>query len=195
MTDQENNNDERRRFFRIDDEVCLDYEQISDEEYRNAPEELEKLKQSGFALSADFATLNFEFNPILNSIRQTSSEIAQYFDLINQKLDALSQHLLEDELPCPDSEFRQVNLSASGIAFECDDAINEGQPMRIRLVLFPEKIGILLFGKVNSCRLLDNQKHIASIDFEHIRYDDQELMIKHNLNKQMAELRERSDNN
>lgn len=194
MTDQQNHHDERRRFFRIDDQVCLDYEIISEDEFNNAPDELAKLKQSGFALSADFATLNFEYNPILNSIRQTSSEIAQYFELINRKLDSLSQHLLEEEIPCPDSAMLTVNLSASGIAFDSDEKLEKGQALKIHLVLLPEKVGILVFGRVNDCRSAEN-KYRVSVDFEHIRYDDQELMIKHNLNKQMQELRERSENN
>ncbi|MCW9014768.1 MAG: PilZ domain-containing protein [Gammaproteobacteria bacterium] len=193
MTDKQDTNDERRRFFRIDDEVCLHYDKITENEYANAPAELTTLKQSGFALSADFATLNSEYNPILNSIRQTSAEIAQYFDLINRKLDALSQHLLEEEIPCPESDLRKVNISASGLAFESDEELADNQPLRIRLVLLPEKIGILVFGRVNHCRTPETNNLIC-IDFEHIRYDDQELMIKHNLNKQMQELRQRSEN-
>ena len=192
MTVSENEN-ERRRFFRIDDEVCLEYDLISEEAYANAPTELAQIQQSSFGLSANFASLNFEYNPILNSIRSSHTEIAQYFDFINRKLDALSQHLLEEEIPCENSRKQIVNISASGIAFKSQEKLKDNQPLRLRIVLLPEKIGIMVFGRVNHSNKKD--KDLVSIDFEHIRHDDQELMIKHNLNKQMQELRQRSEDN
>ena len=184
---------ERRRFFRIDDEVCLEYELISEQEYSNAPQELEQVQDSPFGLSADFASLNYEYNPILNSIRSAHPEVAQYFDFLNRKLDALSQRMLEEEVPCENSTRQLVNISASGIAFRSSESLDENQPLRIRLVLLPEKIGIMVFGRVRHNHREEENKELISIDFEHIRYDDRELMIKHNLNKQMQELRQRSE--
>ena len=193
MNDQQHE-PERRRYFRIDDEVCLEYDIITEEEYANAETELVQIQQSSFALSADFATLNYEYNPILNSIKTTYPEIGQYFDFLNRKLDALSHHLLEEEIPCDESTRQIVNLSASGIAFSCDQQLGENQPLRIRLVLLPEKIGIVVFGRVQHCEKRDSEDlYRICIDFEHIRFDDQELMIKHNLNKQMQELRQKSE--
>jgi len=194
MTDKEQD-EQRRRFFRIDDEICLQYDLISEDEYRNAPQELEQIQQTSFGLSADFATLNFEYNPILNSIKSAHPEIGQYFEFLNRKLDALSQHLLEDDIPCEESGLQKVNISASGIAFHCPADIKDNQPLRIRLVLLPEKIGIMVFGRVIHKNKATAEHNLISVDFEHIRYDDQELMIKHNLNKQMQELRQRSENN
>jgi hypothetical protein len=192
MTDQTQDG-ERRRFFRIDDEVCLEYEIISEEEYLNAPQELEQVQQTSFGLSADFATMNFEYSPILNSIRSSNPEIAQYFDFLNRKMDALSQRLLERDIPCEESLRMTVNISASGIAFHSSKKLEDNQPLRIRLVLLPEKIGILVFGRVRHNHDREEDKEMISIDFEHLRYQDQELMIKHNLNKQMLELRQRSE--
>lgn len=187
---------ERRRFFRIDDEVYLEYEQISEEEYLKAPEELAQIQQSSFGLSADFATLNYEYNPILNSIRNTAPEIAQYFDFINRKLDSLSHYLLEEQIQCEEANKQIVNISASGIAFNSTESIANNQPLRLRIVLLPEKVGIMVFGRAQSCNNREDSStanHIC-VDFEHIRYDDQELMIKHNLNKQMQQLRQKSEN-
>ena len=186
---------ERRRFFRIDDDICLEYHLLSDEEYRAAPEMLEQSNHSAFTLSAEFATLNNNFHPMLNSIKHSSPEIAQYLELLDNKIDALSQHLLTDELPCSESDMYRANLSASGIAFNCAESIAVGTKLKLKLILLPEKIGILVFGTVKNCgNNQDNTFHIG-VDFEHIRYEDQELMIKHNLNKQMLDLRERAESN
>ena len=102
--------------------------------------------------------------------------------------------MLEAQIPLEDTK-TSANLSASGIAFRSDKIINTGQGLRLRIVLFPEKIGIMVFGRVvHSDNEKDtNNEHLISVDFEHIRYEDQELMIKHNINKQIMELRQRSE--
>ena len=193
MTEQDKNT-ERRRFFRINDDIFLEYDLLDENEYNNAQEELDAIKHSAFSMSAEFATLNNEFHPLLNNIKQNTPDIAQYLELLNQKIDALSQHLLESQIPAEDNKV-SANLSASGIAFRSKKPINKGQGLRLRIVLFPEKVGIMVFGRVMHC---DNEKdphseHLITVDFEHIRYEDQELMIKHNINKQILELRQRSE--
>jgi hypothetical protein len=195
--DKKEQDSERRRFFRIDDEVGLEYQQVSEEEYKNAPEELAKTKQSTFSLSADFATLNNEYNPALNSIRGSHPEIAQYLELLNNKIDAIGAQLLTEEIDNLDEKTCLVNLSASGIAFKCSDKLADNQPVKLRIILLPEKIGVVIYGRVQDRLRSTEQKQqgIVCIDFEHILYDDQELMIKHNLNKQMLLLRKRNEEN
>jgi len=194
MTEQDKNT-ERRRFFRINDDIFLEYDVLNENEYSNAQEELDAIKHTAFSMSAEFATLNNEFHPLLNNIKQNTPDIAQYLELLNQKIDALSQHLLESQISADDKKV-SANLSASGIAFRSKTPFNTGQGLRLRIVLFPEKVGIMVFGRVMHC---DSEKdihneHLISVDFEHIRYEDQELMIKHNTNKQILELRQRSEN-
>jgi hypothetical protein len=196
MTDKiEPSESERRRFFRIDDEVGLEYDLISEEEYKTAPEELEQIKQTAFSLSAEFATLNNEYNPTLNSIRNSQPEVAQYLDLLNRKIDSISSKFLEEEIEGLEENTRLVNLSASGIAFKCNDNLPDAQPLKLRIILLPEKIGVVIFGRVqDKLRSAEQRKEgVICVDFEHIRYEDQELMIKHNLNKQMLILRQRNE--
>ena len=194
MTNTDNEKNERRGFFRIDDEVHLEYEVINDDEYNNATQTLNEVHESKFALSANFATLNHDNNYLLNNIRRNSPEISQYLDLLNQKIDALSQHLLEDSVAPTEDNLVTVNISASGIAFNTTESLAKNQAMKLRIILLPEKIGIQTYGRIIDCKPdTENQGFIASLDFEHIRNDDTELMIKHNLNKQMIELRKRSE--
>jgi len=195
MDKKELTESERRRFFRIDDEVGLEYDLISEDEYQNAPQELEQIKQSAFSLSAEFATLNNEYNPTLNGIRNTHPEIAQYLELLNNKIDAISTHFLEEEIDGLEENTCMVNLSASGIAFKCEQIFADNQPLKLRIILLPEKVGVFIYGRVQEkLRSAEQKKQgIVCVDFEHIRYDDQELMIKHNLNKQMQLLRQRNE--
>lgn len=194
MVSTENKQNERRGFFRIEDEVHLAYETVSEDEYNNAMQILNEVHESSFALSANFATMSHDNNYLLNNIRRSSPEVAQYLDIINQKIDALSQHLLENDIPTSNDELETVSISASGIAFTSHNEISRNQTMKIRVVLLPERVGIQAYGRIVDSKLdTEGKGYITSMDFEHIRNDDKELMIKHNLNKQMLELRKRSE--
>jgi len=184
------NEDERRDFFRVNDEIYLKFEMVSDEEYLAAPEKLKKTEDSAFSLSANFATLNNTINPILNSIKQQYAEIGEFLDFLNNKIDNLSQHVLYDNLDNTKQALVKVNISASGIQFNASQAFAAQQAMRLELILLPEKIGILIYGRV-----VDTKDGAVCVEFEHIRSEDKELMIKHNLNKQMLEIREKKGNN
>ncbi|MCW8855406.1 MAG: PilZ domain-containing protein [Gammaproteobacteria bacterium] len=194
MTKTNNNQNERRGFFRIEDEVHLEYEAVNEDEYNNAEQILNEVHKSTFALSANFATINHDNNYLLNNIRRNSPEISQYLDLLNQKIDALSQHLLENSTASSEDNLITVNISASGIAFNTSDKLEKNQAIKLRIVLLPEKVGIQAYGRIIDCKPdAENKGFLTSVDFEHIRNDDTELMIKHNINKQMIELRKRSE--
>jgi len=189
-----NNDSERREFFRIDDLVFLEFSVVTEQEYNSAPEFLQNLHNSSFSLSADFATLNNNIHPVLNNINQLHPDIAQYLEFLNSKIDSLGHLLLEKETSFDANKTVPANLSASGIMFETETDLPANERLKIELVLLPEKIGILVFGKVVTTKKNNNNKNLIAIEFEHIRYEDQELMIKHNLNKQMSDLREKKDN-
>jgi PilZ domain len=187
-------NDERRDFFRIEDEVYLELETISAEEYSSAEEVLANLHNDSFSLSADFATLNNNLHPVLNNIKQIHPDIAQYLELLNNKIDSLGEFLLHKSSAYDENKRIKANVSASGIMFESESIFKQGDLIRLELVLFPEKIGVLIFGKTVKITKSTNEKQNISIEFEHIRTEDRELMIKHNLNKQMTDLREKNQN-
>ncbi|MCW8935947.1 MAG: PilZ domain-containing protein [Gammaproteobacteria bacterium] len=182
------NEDERRDFFRIDDEIYLDFEAISEDEYADAPNTLKDLHENAFSLSADFATLNNKTHPLLNNIKQLHPDIGEYLEVLNSKIDSLSQQMLYDNSSFDQDKVNPANLSASGIQFSSSDNFETGQAIKLELVLLPEKIGVLVFGRV-----VKSSKNHLSVMFEYMRPEDQELMIKHNLNKQMTDLREKKD--
>jgi len=182
------NEEERRGFFRIDDEIYLDFEAIPEDEFAAAPATLENLHESAFSLSANFATLNNSVHPILNNIKQLHPDIGEYLEVLNSKIDSLSQHILSENSTFDQNKVVTANVSASGIQFSCDTTFDIDQAVKLELVLLPEKIGVLIFGRV-----IKSKKDYLSIKFEFLRPEDQELMIKHNLTKQMTDLRVKND--
>lgn len=189
------NENERRDFFRIDDDIYLDIKVISEEEYKLAPETLNNLQNSSFSLSADFATLNNNIHPILNNIRQLNPDVAEYLEALNTKIDNLSQTILCNSGEFDESKIINANISASGIQYKTAQNLKIHDKVKLELVLLPEKIGLLIFGKVVNIKDTTDNENNTCIEFEYLRPEDQELMIKHNLNKQMSALRDKNDNN
>lgn len=184
------NEDERRDFFRIEDDVQLEINKVSEEEFNAAPETLANLQNDSFSISADFATLNNSVQPILNNIKQSHPDIATFLEVINDKIDSLSQLMRNKDGSKKTADVIKANISASGIQFFTVKPFDIDSLVKLELVLLPEKVGILIFGRVVSS--VDNK---ISIIFEHLRIEDQELMIKHNLNRQMSDIREKNNNN
>ncbi|HED33098.1 MAG TPA: PilZ domain-containing protein [Gammaproteobacteria bacterium] len=194
---------ERREYFRIEDQIYLTTTIIDEDEYNAAPETLRHLDNNSFSLSADFATLNNNINPVLNNIKQIHPDIAEYVEFLNAKIDSLSQILLCKESSFDENKLLTVNISASGLMYNFDPAIDINQAVKLELVLLPEKIGIIVYGRVikqtqeeDNTGSDSNPEHgkFISVEFEHIRDKDHELMIKHNLNKQMSIIRDQKDN-
>lgn len=188
-----NRTDERREYFRVEDDIYLQWQIVPEEEYVRADDILKNLTDSDFSLSADFATLNNKFHPILNNIKQAHPDIAHYLELLNTKLDSLGHHLLQQQDVYNEQKLTHVNISASGLMYAAEDPIPVDSLLRLEYVLFPEKVGIITYGRVVNTTPLENDKHCIHISFEHMRTEDCELMIKHNLNTQMNMIREHKD--
>lgn len=188
-----NKTDERREYFRVEDDIYLQWQTVPEDEYARADELLQSLSDDDFSLSADFATLNNKFHPILNNIKQAHPDIAHYLELLNTKLDSLGHHLLQQQDVYNEQKLTHVNISASGMMYAAEKAIPVNSMLKLEYVLFPEKVGIITYGRVVNTSPLEDGKHCIHISFEHMRTEDSELMIKHNLNTQMNLIREHKE--
>ncbi|WP_258076544.1 PilZ domain-containing protein [Methylobacter tundripaludum] len=88
----------------------------------------------------------------------------------------------------PDWQFkedgvRNVNISASGIAFNCDDALKEGDYLAIKILLISTMTIIVTCCKVVYCRDSDpNQTHFpyfVGAHFVSMENADRELLVEH----------------
>lgn len=88
----------------------------------------------------------------------------------------------------PDWQFkedgvRNVNISASGIAFNCDDALKEGDYLAIKILLISTMTIIVTCCKVVYCRDSDpNQTHFPyfiGAHFVSMENADRELLVEH----------------
>ncbi len=172
---------EKRRYFRIDETIGLTYE-ILDSKACLTEETVDVLDlMSG---------QDEKIESLLTEVELESPKVAELIRAFNQKLErVVGQIAMEsrmvDRLA---NRVQEVNISACGIGFVCDDDIDVGAQLRIELQLFPAKKTIVSTGIVVGCEPL-KEDYYWRIDFYGMSHDTQELLIQHIVQRQSVQLK------
>jgi len=79
-------NDERREFFRIDDEVALDYRLIDSSEVDQLLEKIQSQMVDRFTAASSFTATTRQMANVIHKIQTESPELARCLQAIDQKL-------------------------------------------------------------------------------------------------------------
>jgi hypothetical protein len=189
--------DDRRRFFRIDDAVNLFYK-IVDEDIVIAASQMSDDLLSNCSLVTALDMLDQESRLVMFRIEKNDPEIAEYLKLMQSKISLLAQAVMRQGNDFTDSNMRNANISASGLAFESNTKIKEGEYLEIKLLLTSCLAVIVIYGKVVYCKE-DNLGDISmlyqvGIDYVNLKEQDREVLIKHVIKRQMQQIREQKVN-
>ena len=187
ISESEPGNEERRRYFRIDDNVCMDVRRINQ---RAVDVELDLFnkKRESFCMLNSILHNKEQHLPQQTVLRNKYPEVAAYIGYLEERIDALSKIVMsqEDEAELP---ICHVNLSAQGIRFFSNKAYQDEDLVEIRLILKPSCARVLLIGTVVWC-IEDQQaptaeRYAVAVDFTYIYEADREVLVKHIHNKQL----------
>lgn len=182
MTEEE----ERRRYFRIDDEVAISFTLLADEN------------------EADQDSMNQEFHMSLEvqirhamvDIRSQSPKVAQVLDLMNQKINLLrSVENTDGSAPV----LKGANLSACGVAFPWHEQLPINQQLMVNLYLQPNHELIRTEAHVAAVTQNDepdsmqDDPYVVRLDFDNIQKNYQEVLIQHVVQRQGYQLRKKLD--
>ncbi len=188
-----NNTEDRRRFFRINDEVNLFYK-VVDEQTMIAASEVTEDLLSNTSLVTAMNVLDQEARLVLHRIEKKEPEIAEYLRIQDAKINLLTQDLTRYDKDVSESVSRNANISASGLAFESDNAIEVGEILEIKLLLSSCFAVIAIFGRVVYCRKskdnTDSMPFQIGLDYVNLKDQDREVLIKHVVKRQMQQIRE-----
>jgi len=92
---------------------------------------------------------------------------------------------------------RNVNMSASGIAFDCEELIQPGECLEIKMLLASSMAVIITYGKVIRCeKNADMNKeypYIVGVDYYRMPEQDREVLIKHVVKRQIQQIKEEKE--
>lgn len=177
----------QRRSFRIDVEVGFEAKIVSEEALQQGIAELRRQPSWDTALSSTLRGIDGALQELIDDLARTAPKAAGAIALLNQKLDMvrLGQQWQErvKELP-----LRQVNLSATGLAFDYKQPIEVGRAMQCTLTLPDLSWTMVLYARVVNTRPTPNGDVTICLDYEFIREEDSEQLIRFNLLRQQQQL-------
>lgn len=190
--------EERRGFFRIDDEVNLFYKKI-DEKLVTEPHHVSDNVLNSCSLSTALEMVSQESALLLHRIEKNLPDVADYLRLIDSKIDLIAQAVMMQGFQFKESDTRNVNISATGMAFNCEEALKQGDYLEIKMLLVSSMAVIVTYGKVvyskNSQSSDSQYPYFVGVDFIDMKDEDRELLIKYVVKKQLQQIRDKKQIN
>lgn len=184
---------DRRNYYRIDDEVFLEYRAIEKRQVQELLAGLHSRTASQNNLVSDINDLSRQTNAQLKSIKKTHPVIARYLGALDEKIGLIAQHVSAMEGTGRGKPNRRVNISAGGLAFYSQGQFSPGTLLAVSLKLFPSHREILTYGPVVYCHfepdVEPSMPYRTAINFAFMREPDREALITHILDKQFAAVR------
>lgn len=180
---------DRRRFFRITDEIAIAYDIITDTEINAEPQAGSNQPQ------LDWRSLVQEHNDTINgllvSLKDQQPLAAQAIEAINKKIDAVLRSMEMHGLAYA-GHFEVVedaSISACGIAFPVVEAMETGTHLNMTLSLKPSDQQVVAVGHVVECESQGDDGYYLRVEFDEIEDADREKLIQHIVQRQGALLR------
>ncbi len=183
------NAQERRRFFRLDDQVVLDFKPLSEEQYKTWQKQNKVGKKSRDLLEKEIGNL-------MHKVKSQNSDLGRLLELLNQKLNQISSQTANNapiDVPhISDPEgLTRINLSACGMSFQASKPYKSGEYVLLSMILKPSNTPVSLAGQIVAVDVVENSKkpYKVRINFPDIQDAEQELLIQHLFQLQSKQLK------
>jgi hypothetical protein len=173
--------DDRRRYFRISDNLGVAYRVVADDHIgddsviANPPTNIYQLLVEHDEAIAD----------LLAKLRPTDPLVTELATRLNGKINCIINQLEMESRMIEQIAHKiyEVNISACGLGFKVDESINKGARVQLDLILLPENKRILSDAVVIDCTTLPNS-HYVRMNFVGMSAQDQEMLIQHIVKRQ-----------
>lgn len=176
---------ERRRYFRLDDQVLLAF----------VPIESHKAQLLPLTRSDALDRMEIEINNLLGQLRSRDPILARLAELMNQKFNQLYSQTRLDVSSMPEPLLTNVNLSACGIRFETDIDVRNETHLKLYLTLLPSNTPMLLIARIVAVETppvraddTNTKPWLIRATFDPIPESDEEQLIQHMLRLQSRQL-------
>jgi len=174
--------EERRRYFRIEDMVGISYEVISEAEAKRREVEMQ---QTDFASRGDLHVVERQLQLLIDKLRVQHPEFAEAVELLNIKFNTLKQGQ-DGDARYSDSRVKKVNISACGISFDVRKRISLGKKLYLNITLIPTDLHVFTLGEVVDCveSTESSRDWTVRVDFYGMSSEDEELLVQHIVKRQ-----------
>jgi len=181
--------DERRRFFRIEDEVAISFT-VLEEGYGG-----ETIDHTGGDLNQEFhMSIEVQLRQAIAEVKRKSPKLGNVLDLLNQKINLLRTL---DQVSANEPVIKKANLSACGVAFCWPEALPINQQLLLDMYLQPNHEHVKTEAHVAAVeantdpKTMEQDPYLVRLDFQNINSTYQELLIQHVVQRQSYQLRKK----
>ncbi len=174
--------EERRRYFRIEDTVGVAWEVVSG---REAVQRQEEMSREDYSAPGRLYQVEKQLQVLIDKLRIQNPEFAEALELLNVKFSSLKEKQTAERGYRSNSDIKKVSISACGISFTDSERMAPGTKLALDLTLLPTDLHVHTIGEVIDC--LEGEKvgdWIHRIDFCGMRSEDEELMVQHIVKRQ-----------
>ncbi|TPW10338.1 MAG: hypothetical protein FD130_2252 [Halothiobacillaceae bacterium] len=129
---------ERRRFCRANDEVYLEYLVLEETEVAKAINEFNSQSQHHFNPLNQLQAITAKSQQLLGSLREQSPQTADYLQTVEERLQLLAHAIAQDQVGVPIEPNESVNLSAGGLSFSSEIALESGRVVEFSIIIAPQ---------------------------------------------------------
>ncbi len=181
----QSDNVDKRDFFRIRDQVVIDYRPVSGPDF---DDEIFARRSPLQDMLSDLHLLEYESQHLLRQITERDRTLAGYLKVINKRIDLLGRAMavqIDDSL----GETVMVTLSEGGMSFPADEPLPLDGWLAMSLTLMPSRVGMIVPARVVRCEEDEPGIWNIGVGFEALGEPQRQLLARHILQRQAQEIR------
>lgn len=173
---------ERRSYFRINQDVIFEYRSIDVHTAQNDEPEQAMGGGAGLDLIGELRRIDREAQQSLKILANKNRILGDYLQRMSQKIDLIARFSVFAHTP--DSAPSRINLSEGGLAFKSDRTLYKGNFLVLRLIFLPTYTPVVVFANVTRCDPYKNGYQIAA-QFHRLRDEDRQALAREILKSQV----------
>ncbi|MFT7492403.1 MAG: hypothetical protein ACI80S_002005 [Pseudohongiellaceae bacterium] len=179
---------DKRQFFRIQQNVIFNFKAVAADSIHEGNAEQHFNPSTGIGLLAKFQQLDKDSVTIVQNIRKDNSDVGDYLEVINQKINLLSQQILAQEIVTLNrQDADRIDLSQGGIAFSSSYPLSIESWIAIKLVFLPAYTVILSYAQITRCQKSENDDYLVGARFDQLNDEEQRIIAKQVIDTQILQ--------
>ncbi len=174
---------DRRTYYRIDDDVYLEYLVLGETDIEEAIKEFKGQSPEHFNPLNQLQAISVRNRGLLENIRNKHPEIGEFLVGLEEQIQLLAHAIAQDQVGVPIVPNESVNISAGGISFCSEQSLNSGTMVEFSIIIVPAYLHISALGAVVYCRRDDQTTpaypYRIGVEFSHIHDADRDALMRH----------------
>jgi hypothetical protein len=179
---------DKRQFFRIQQDVIFSFKAVAAASIDKMHAEQHFAISSSYGLFAQFQQLDNDSNSIMQNIRRDNPDVSQFLDILNKKINLLSQQIMAKEvISVDDQDTGRIDLSQGGIAFTSKDPLGIESWIAIKLVFLPTFTAIVNYAQITRNQKIEDGSYLIGARFHQLSDEEERIIAKQVIETQIIQ--------